>query len=105
LDPSSSWSIPGNPVSDTSTAADKVGFAPYVDAVAAFLIHPDTRLPLTLSVEGEWGMGRSSFMGQLQAELDKSLESSTAFGRLLRALGLRPGLGRHPQRLYSLKNL
>src|SRR3954447_22522195 len=66
--PTPGWGVQGNPVSDTSTAQDKLGFQPYVDAVAAFLIHQDTRPPIALSIEGEWGMGKSSFMRQLQAE-------------------------------------
>ena len=66
------WKLRGNPVSDQSTATDKLGFRPYVDAVAAFLLHPDTTPPLTMSVEGEWGTGKSSFMRQLKAELDKA---------------------------------
>jgi hypothetical protein len=65
------WKLRGNPVSDQSTGIDKLGFRPYVDAVAAFLLHPDTTPPLTMSVEGEWGTGKSSFMRQLKAELEK----------------------------------
>lgn len=50
---------------------DKLGFEPYVFAVAKFLTHASTEPPLTLSVEGQWGSGKSSFMFQLQDELDK----------------------------------
>jgi hypothetical protein len=66
------WKLRGNPVSDQSTATDKLGFRPYVDAVAAFLLHKDTQPPLTMSVEGEWGTGKSSFMRQLKAELERA---------------------------------
>lgn len=67
----SNWKLRGSSVSDLSTEHDNLGFSPYVDAVAAFLKHEDTRPPLTLSIEGEWGTGKSSFMRQLKAELDK----------------------------------
>jgi hypothetical protein len=46
-----------------------LGFKPYVDAVAEFLRSEDTKPPLTLSIEGEWGSGKSSFMGQLRIAL------------------------------------
>ena len=56
-------------VSDQPTVRDELGFEPYVRAVADFLSNKDTRPPLTLSVEGDWGSGKSSFMLQLEREL------------------------------------
>lgn len=56
-------------INDVATARDTIGFAPYVHAVAQFLTHENTQGPLTLSIEGEWGMGKSSFMQQLKAAL------------------------------------
>ena len=50
---------------------DKLGFAPYVSAVVQFLTDSSTKIPLTLSVEGLWGSGKSSFMLQLQEALTK----------------------------------
>ena len=50
---------------------DKLGFRPYVEVVARFLTHEETELPLTLSVEGEWGSGKSSFLLQLKNEIGK----------------------------------
>lgn len=57
---------------DLATLDDKLGFEPYVGAIASFLSHYDTRAPFTLSIEGEWGSGKSSFMLQLQDELQFS---------------------------------
>ncbi|WP_135851526.1 KAP family P-loop NTPase fold protein [Halorussus salinus] len=54
---------------DQPTTDDELGFDPYVTALEAFLTHDDTDPPLTLSVEGEWGMGKSSFMLQLEERL------------------------------------
>jgi hypothetical protein len=48
---------------------DKLGFGPYVAAVAKFLTDKSTKTPLTLSVEGLWGSGKSSFMKQLEEAL------------------------------------
>jgi hypothetical protein len=56
-------------VGDSETEDDNLGFGPYVEAVAEFLVHEDTQPPLTMSVEGEWGSGKSSFMRQLQKEI------------------------------------
>lgn len=58
-------------VGDQPTADDKLGFTPYVEAIAKFLMDPKTRGPLTLSIEGEWGSGKSSFMLQVEEELKK----------------------------------
>ncbi|MBM4037530.1 MAG: hypothetical protein FJ290_03365 [Planctomycetes bacterium] len=55
--------------SDLATPEDALGFEPYVDAMAGFLLDENTRAPLTLSIEGEWGSGKSSFMLQLGRRL------------------------------------
>ena len=39
--------------------------------MAEFLVNEETRPPLTLSIEGEWGSGKSSFMLQLEKALGK----------------------------------
>jgi len=52
-----------------SLADDRLGFGPYIDAVAKFLTDDSTKPPLTLSVEGMWGAGKSSFMGLLKSKL------------------------------------
>lgn len=58
-------------VSDQSAAEDELGFKPYVEAIAEFLINPVTQPPLTISIEGEWGSGKSSFMKQLQKTIEE----------------------------------
>jgi hypothetical protein len=59
-------SVSPNSVSDQPTHLDTLGFKPYVEAIAVFLTHVETRPPLTLSIEGAWGSGKSSFMLQLE---------------------------------------
>jgi hypothetical protein len=56
-------------LSDVPTARDGIGFRPYVRAIAWFLSNKKTRPPLTISIEGPWGSGKSSFMLQLEDEL------------------------------------
>ena len=60
--------LPAN-AGDSTTNNDQLGFEPYVRALAEFLTNPATSGPLTVSIEGEWGSGKSSFMLQLEEEL------------------------------------
>lgn len=71
---------------DQPVEKDALGFEPYVQAVAEFLVNEETRPPLTLSIEGEWGSGKSSFMLQLEKELKSREEPfrSWAVSRLKR---------------------
>lgn len=48
--------------SDSATEIDSIGFKPYVEAIAEFLTDEGTEAPITLSIEGQWGCGKSSFM-------------------------------------------
>lgn len=57
--------------SDRPTQKDLLGFTPYVRAMADYLSHPATTFPITISVEGEWGAGKTSFMEQLKGRLGK----------------------------------
>lgn len=65
--------------SDRRSLDDKIGFEQYVLAVKEFLSHPDTDPPLTLSIEGPWGSGKSSFMGQLKESLDEDGHKTVEF--------------------------
>jgi len=66
-------------VSDQPARTDGLGFEPYVQAIADFLRHPRTKPPLTLSVEGQWGAGKSSFMSQLEEILKNKNELTVNF--------------------------
>jgi hypothetical protein len=56
-------------LSDVPTDKDGIGFHPYTRAIAWFLANEKTKPPLTLSIEGPWGSGKSSFMLQLEQQL------------------------------------
>ncbi len=58
------------PVRDSND--DTLGFEAYLDAVELFLLNLDTKTPLTMSVEGEWGTGKTSFLLQLKSRLEKA---------------------------------
>lgn len=59
-------------VSDQPASTDSLGFEPYVKALTRFLTDERTQPPLTLSIEGEWGSGKSSFMLQLESALKRA---------------------------------
>ena len=66
-------------VSDQLTKGDTLGFKPYVEAIAGFLTSSGTKAPLTLSIEGEWGSGKSSFMAQLEDSLVRKKHLTVSF--------------------------
>ncbi len=77
MDPKAEFgpSLPSAEVQSTSLADlpaknDCLGFEPYVQALRRFLLNEQTHGPLTISIEGEWGIGKSSFMKQLSEALN-----------------------------------
>nr|WP_049907641.1 P-loop NTPase fold protein [Haloferax elongans] len=70
---------PFGATNDHPSTTDHLGFEPYVAAVHYFLTHEETTPPLTLSVEGEWGSGKSSFMQQLCESLEAEGETTVEF--------------------------
>jgi putative sterol carrier protein len=73
-------SISPSSTSDQPAAEDELGFEPYVRALARFLIHPQTLGPLSVSIEGDWGGGKSSFMLQLERELKREARKNCDLG-------------------------
>lgn len=59
-------------VNDQRTEEDHLDFDTYVSVLYDFLTHGDTNPPLTISIEGEWGTGKSSFMALLRKELERA---------------------------------
>ncbi len=72
-------SIHPSSVNDQATKVDILGFEPYVKAIADFLTNKDTKPPLTLSIEGQWGTGKSSFMLQLREILKSRNQKTVCF--------------------------
>ena len=73
---SSETSILNTSVGDQAAVQDSLGFTPYVRAIAEFLINEQTKPPLTISIEGEWGSGKSSLMKQSQKEIKLSQQKA-----------------------------
>lgn len=57
-------------VSDKWTIADHLGFQIYVDAITEFILHPQTRPPFTVGINGKWGSGKTSLMRMIQEQFD-----------------------------------
>lgn len=79
--------VAGSAVGDQPTAMDSLGFGPYVESLAAFLRSDATTPPLTVSIEGEWGSGKSSFMMQLEQAIAGSSRRQRFLVRLPAWLG------------------
>ena len=72
-------SINPSSVNDQATKVDILGFEPYVRTIADFLTNKDTEPPLTLSIEGQWGTGKSSFMLQLKEIIESRNQKTVSF--------------------------
>ncbi len=66
-------------VCDQVPSEDSLGFKPYVSAVCRFLTNESTKAPLTISVEGEWGAGKSTFMDLLAKDLQEKGKTTVNF--------------------------
>lgn len=54
---------------DGMAAVDTLGRMGLVEALATFVLDPNTQTPLNVSIEGAWGSGKSSVMKLLEGEL------------------------------------
>lgn len=55
---------------DRWTLEDTLGYRAYAYAIRRFMTHPQTRAPLTISIQAPWGGGKTSLMRMIQQELD-----------------------------------
>lgn len=56
---------------------DRLGFRPYVEAVADFILAEQTRAPLAIAINARWGQGKTSFMRMLEGQLKQKVEATT----------------------------
>jgi len=57
--------------SDAASEIDLLGFTPYISTVMEFLLAENTKPPMNISIEGAWGVGKTSFMKQLRKTLEE----------------------------------
>src|SRR5215207_3098817 len=55
---------------DIWTLDDSLGYRTYAYAIYRFMTHPQTRPPLTISIQAPWGGGKTSLMRMIQQALD-----------------------------------
>ncbi|MEV6449409.1 P-loop NTPase fold protein [Amycolatopsis sp. NPDC051716] len=65
---------------------DHLGVKPYVSMLATVIAAKDTPLPLSIGVFGEWGAGKSFFMGLLRGQV-KDLEGAPGQCRKIAQVG------------------
>lgn len=65
---------------------DHLGVRPYVSMLASVIAAKDTPLPLSIGVFGEWGAGKSFFMGMLRGQV-KDLEGAPGQCRKIAQVG------------------
>ncbi|HEX6188367.1 MAG TPA: P-loop NTPase fold protein [Pyrinomonadaceae bacterium] len=64
--------------SDVPADKDELSVNAYANAIARFVLHPQTKPPLTIGIHGRWGKGKSSFMKLIDSALIKYAESNRA---------------------------
>ncbi len=64
--------------SDQPAVKDELDVNRYADAIARFVLHPQTSPPLTIGIHGPWGKGKSSFMELVESALVKHAEVNRA---------------------------
>lgn len=74
--------------SDQWTDEDALGYRIYAEAIAGFLRNPETRAPLTISVQAPWGGGKTSLMRMVESSIDP-------VGALKRRGGQKSEAGKH----------
>ena len=60
---------------DIPSPEDQLGFGTYVTTIANMIVDPTFQTPFCIGIFGDWGVGKTSFMRQLEQELLES-ESS-----------------------------
>jgi hypothetical protein len=76
-----------DPNQTLSLDEDRLGFAPYVSMLATVIADRDTPLPLSIGVFGEWGAGKSSFMGMLRTEVKRLAAGDDRYHREIAQIG------------------
>jgi formylglycine-generating enzyme required for sulfatase activity len=56
---------------DTPAVEDQLGFDTYVNTIAEMIGNPSFNTPFCIGIFGDWGVGKTSFMRQLEKELEK----------------------------------
>jgi KAP-like P-loop domain-containing protein len=64
------WTVTDAPLKPGDV--DSLNFTPMALGLSRFIRNPKTEPPVTIAIEGKWGEGKSSVMGLLRGDLEKS---------------------------------
>jgi KAP family P-loop domain len=64
--------------SDVPAEKDELDVNKYANAIARFVLHPQTKPPIAIGIHGPWGKGKSSFMKLIDSALVKYAEVNRA---------------------------
>ena len=67
----------GGLTGDQPALVDRLGVLPFADALAKFVLHPDTQ-PLVIGIHGPWGKGKSTFMKFIESALKNKRSAADA---------------------------
>ncbi|MDY6313877.1 MAG: P-loop NTPase fold protein [Clostridia bacterium] len=57
----------------TKKQNDLFGIAPYIDGLSKFILNTDT--PMTISIQGDWGSGKTSMMNMIREQISDKVHS------------------------------
>ena len=57
----------------TKKKNDLFGIAPYIDGLSKFILNTDT--PMTISIQGDWGSGKTSMMNMIREQISDKVHS------------------------------
>ena len=72
IEGTTSQNVTANAINDAATLQDEIGFEPYVNALSKMIVHKNTQTPLVIGLYGPWGSGKTSFMKQVDAQINKN---------------------------------
>jgi hypothetical protein len=56
---------------DTPTIKDELNATIYASALIHFMLQPETKPPLSISIQAPWGSGKTSLMRMVQYQMDQ----------------------------------
>jgi hypothetical protein len=59
---------------DSWTVVDALGYNKYAFAIYSFMIHKQTKTPLTISIQAPWGAGKTSLMKMVEQQFSNKLK-------------------------------
>lgn len=59
-----------SPIGDRATAHDTLNYDRYADALVSFIVYEETETPIAMTIDGQWGAGKTSLMQMMRQRLN-----------------------------------